>query len=47
VPWAPPGNQAKENFRVITFNFLVFLQIKEGIQYHLRSKVAKQRETKK
>jgi len=29
------------------FNFLVFLQIKEEIRYHLHSKVSKQREIKK
>ena len=30
--------------QVVTFIFLVFLQTKEGIQYHLHSKVSKQRE---
>ena len=33
--------------QVITFNFLVFLQIEEGIQYHSGSRVSKQREIKK
>ena len=29
------------------FNFLVFLQIREGIRYHLHNRVSKQREIKK
>jgi len=33
--------------QVITFNFLVFLQIKEGIRYHLHSRVSTQREIEK
>jgi len=30
--------------QVVTFNFLVFLQTEEGIQYRSGSKVSKQRE---
>ena len=33
--------------QVVTFNFLVFLQIKEGLQYRSGSRVSKQREIEK
>ena len=41
--WLVTSESQKEDI----FNFLVFLQIKEEIRYHLHSKVSKQREIKK